>query len=135
MQRLELIKLKWKQIDLESGLLYVDNREYLTKTKKVRVLPLNQTALNVLNNRLNKTGYGSNVFTYQGLEIRQDFISHKIKKIIKKAGINPKLNFHSLRHTFASWLVESGAPIYSVVTSRSHGRFASKATKLSAAAK
>jgi site-specific recombinase XerD len=46
--------------------------------------------------------------------MNQQFISHKIKKIIKRTGINPKLNFHSLRHTFASWLVQAGVTIYEV---------------------
>ena len=46
--------------------------------------------------------------------MNQQFISHKIKKIIKQAGINQQLNFHSLRHTFASWLVQAGVSIYEV---------------------
>ena len=31
-----------------------------------------------------------------------------------KAGINAKLNFHSLRHTFDSWLIQNGVSIYEV---------------------
>ena len=41
-------------------------------------------------------------------------MTHKFKSYVKKAEINPKLNFHSLRHTFASWLVQKGATIYDV---------------------
>ena len=40
--------------------------------------------------------------------------THKLKKYIKLAGLNPKLNFHSLRHTFASWLVQKGVDLYIV---------------------
>jgi site-specific recombinase XerD len=54
------------------------------------------------------------VFTYQGKPIKQDFISKKFKKYVIKANLNPNLNFHSLRHTFASWLVQRGVSIYEV---------------------
>ncbi|MFB3056508.1 MAG: tyrosine-type recombinase/integrase [Ignavibacteriaceae bacterium] len=33
---------------------------------------------------------------------------------MRKTGLNPKLNFHSLRNTFASWLVQKGVSIYEV---------------------
>ena len=44
----------------------------------------------------------------------QDFLSHKFAGYVENAGINLKLNFHSLRHTFASWLVQRGVSIYEV---------------------
>lgn len=46
--------------------------------------------------------------------IKQDWIVHNFKKYVLKANINPKLHFHSLRHTFASWLVQAGVSIYKV---------------------
>lgn len=30
------------------------------------------------------------------------------------AGLNPKLTFHSIRHSFASWLIMKNVPIYHV---------------------
>lgn len=46
--------------------------------------------------------------------IKQGWIVHNFKKYVLKANINPKLHFHSLRHTFASWLVQKGISIYGV---------------------
>lgn len=46
--------------------------------------------------------------------MKQDYLVKNYKKFVLKAGINPKLNFHSLRHTFASWLVQRGVSIYHV---------------------
>jgi site-specific recombinase XerD len=54
------------------------------------------------------------IFTYHYQPIKQDFISKKFKKYVIKAGLNPKLNFYSLRHTFPSWLVQRGVSIYEV---------------------
>ena len=114
LRQMELLRLEWNQIDMEGCLLYLDNRNHLTKSKRIRTLPLNNSAVEVLRRRINNNNRSLVIFTYQGREISQDFISHKIKKIIKKAGVNPQLNFHSLRHTFASWLVQAGVSIYEV---------------------
>lgn len=121
LRQMELLRLSWTQIDLDRNILRLDNGSYLTKSKKVRIVPLNDTTISILKNRGNKTDKKNSVFTYQGKPMNQQFISHKIKKIIKNAGINPKLNFHSLRHTFASWLVQAGVAIYEVSKLMGHG--------------
>jgi site-specific recombinase XerD len=54
------------------------------------------------------------VFTLEGRQITGDWFSHKLKKYLNKLNSPKKLNVHSLRHTFASWLVQSGASIYEV---------------------
>ena len=51
---------------------------------------------------------------YNDQTMSQDFLSHKFAAYIRKAKINSKLNFHSLRHTFASRLVQRGVSIYEV---------------------
>ncbi len=110
----DLINLEWSQINFRNQTLILDNRNSQTKSRKVHTLPLNMKALQILTERqLNFTG-SERVFTYQGKPIKQLFISHKFKKLVRKAGINPQLSFHSLRHSFASWLIQKGVPIYQV---------------------
>ena len=41
-------------------------------------------------------------------------ISKQFKKSVIKSGIDSKFHFHCIRHTTASWLVQKGAPLYSV---------------------
>lgn len=109
----ELLNLRFKQISFKDKLVILDNQEHITKSKKVRTIPLNETALNIIVHRY-AGDLNSIVFTLEGDSIKQDFIVHKFKKYIRAADINPKLNFHSLRHTFASWLVQKGVSIFKV---------------------
>ena len=109
----ELLNLKWNQIDYKQQTLILDNAEHLTKSKKVRAIPLTIKVLQILTER-ERSKRSDFIFTRNGMPIQQDFISHRFKEYVIKAGINPKLNFHSLRHTFASWLIQKGVPVYTI---------------------
>ena len=52
------------------------------------------------------------VFNRQGEKLTQSYVEHKFKKYLREVGLNDKLNFHSLRHTFATLLIEQSASIY-----------------------
>ena len=113
LRQMELITLEWGQIDFSSRTLILDNQVNITKSKKVRNVPLNKTAFEILLERNKEIKVGK-IFTYKDAAINQDFISKKFKKLVVKAKINTDFNFHSLRHTFASNLVQKGVSIYEV---------------------
>lgn len=127
LRQMELITLQWEQINFVNKNLVLDNRNCLTKSRRVRNVPLSSTAIKILEKRFQHISFGT-VFTFRGEKINQHFISHRIKKYILKSGINPKLNFHSLRHTFASWLVQRGTSIY--IVSRLLGHSDIKTTQI-----
>jgi site-specific recombinase XerD len=77
------------------------------------MIPLNQTAVGILSKRKNLSN-SNLVFTINGCRIQQDYIIHHFKKYIRKAGLRDELHFHSLRHTFATRLVQKGVSIYKV---------------------
>ncbi|MFA3783184.1 tyrosine-type recombinase/integrase [Melioribacteraceae bacterium 4301-Me] len=83
------------------------------KVKKVRTIPLSVKALQILTER-QLIEIAEFVFTINNNSINQNTLSHKFHEYAIKANINPKLNFHSLKHTFASWLVQKGVSIYEV---------------------
>ena len=114
LQQSDLINLEWSQINFRNQTLILDNRNSQTKSRKVHTLPMNMKALQILTERQLSFSGSDKVFTYQGKPIKQLFISHKFKKLVRKADINPQLSFHSLRHSFASWLIQKGVPIYQV---------------------
>lgn len=124
LRQMEIITLNWNQVKLEERFLMLDNRNHITKTKKIRNVPLNNAAYNILNERKIKSEGIGRVFTWNGLDIKQDSFIHKFRKCMNKAGLNPDLTFHSLRHTFASWLIQKGAPIYQVSKLLGHSNLA-----------
>ena len=128
LRQMELITLEWNQIDFNNKLIVLNNRNHLTKSKKIRSIPLNDIAMDILTKRyLNKKG--NVIFTYNGNPMKQLFISHKFKKYVRKAeDINQNLSFHSLRHTFASWLVQKGVSLY--IVSKLMGHSDTKTTQI-----
>lgn len=113
LRQMELLTLQWDQINFRDKLLSLDNRNHLTKNKRIRTIPLNIASMQILVSR-ESVKTNNIVFIYNGSRITQDQISKIFKKNVLRADINPKLNFHSLRHTFASWLVQRGVSIYQV---------------------
>ena len=109
----EIINLEFTQVDFINRVITLDNQNHITKSKRVRSIPLNEITLQILNKRVGKNS-SSYIFNLNGNKINQDFLIHKFKKFVLTAGLNPKLKFHSLRHTFASWLVQRGVSIYEI---------------------
>ena len=57
---------------------------------------------------------GDYVFSKSGILFRQEFISKKFKKAVRASGLSDKIHFHTLRHSFASNLVQNGVSLYVV---------------------
>ena len=106
----ELLSLEWSDIDFPQRMATIQNKEtFQTKSKRNRVLPLNDTLLAVLIKRrkdtLSETGY---VFHRRGMKLKEDFVSKTFKRYVRLSGLNPALHFHSIRHSFATWLCKTG---------------------------
>ena len=115
MRQGEIISLQWHQVNFEQEIITLDNRTHITKTKRIRTLPFNNQVKTILLKRYQNRIPGQEfVFTLNGQSIDQERFSKDFKKYVYKARVNPKLNFHSLRHSFASWLVQKGVSIYVV---------------------
>jgi integrase len=117
MRRGEILNLKYNQIDLEKRIVVVQSSPtFYTKAGRIRKIPLNEDAIRLLD----KINNGSSekdelVFTLNNKAIFEDWVTHKFKKYVTLLlPNNPDVHFHSLRHTFASWLVQDGASLYEV---------------------
>lgn len=94
----EIVNLRWSSIDLERKLILVENtEEYKTKTRKGRVVPMNEWVYYFLSNKERRN---DRVFTFpDGKPLRVGYVSSKFTKYVRKAPIDQRIHFHSLRHT------------------------------------
>jgi len=65
-------------------------------------------------------GWRKDFFAYLPIKKSTRTIQRKFRKYSKKAGLNPLYTFHSLRHGFATRLLESGTPINLVSLALGH---------------
>lgn len=98
--------LKWEQVDLARKVAWVEAKD--TKAKRPIGVPLNADALNALSEVLgNDTTY---VFVKNGERIKEPG-NRDWRLALAKAEIKD-FRWHDLRHTWASWHVQNGTPLY-----------------------
>ena len=120
MRRSEITNLQWKHIDFSRELIYVESdANFQTKTGKRRILPMNSYVLKLLQAMFLKRT-GDYVIMLNGKKVRDIWLSRRFKQYIIKVNVDKSLHFHILRHTFASWLVQAGVPIYEVQALMGH---------------
>lgn len=113
----ELQHMKWDNIDFNNRLLYVrSNNEFRTKTRRDRSIPMNDRVIEILRRRFETFAHKHEYvfFNSEGNKLSHETTSKPIKRTVRKVGLNDELHFHSLRHTFATWAVQSGMPLYAV---------------------
>ncbi len=113
LRRGELVNLKWSSVDLNRKLMYIESTPtFRTKAGRMRIIPLNDTSLYLLQSRQGKDTSGY-VFSLNGKPLFADWITHLFKRYVRSANLsNQDIHFHSLRHSFASWLAQDGTSVY-----------------------
>lgn len=115
MRQGEILNLQWSNIDFDQRLIQVTNQDgFLTKTGRSRMIPMNDDVFELLKKLKIQSDGCMNVFNREGEKLSQSYVEHKFKYYVRSAGLKEELKFHSLRHTFATWLVQNGASIYEV---------------------
>jgi integrase len=110
----ELTSLQWSDVDFVRNAILVQNKTgFSTKTRRNRVVPMNPSLRDVLGTR-RKRVLSDLVFPFKGRKLTKDEASKTFKKYVLSAGVDSRLHFHSLRHTFATWLVQESVPIFEV---------------------
>lgn len=101
----QILTLTWDKVDLKRSTAWVSADA--SKSGSARVVPLNSEALDVLNARPK----GVNVFTRPtGAPVKQ-VDARILARAFAAAGVE-NFRFHDLRHTWASWHVQSGTPLF-----------------------
>jgi site-specific recombinase XerD len=111
----EIINLTWNSICFTKKTITVTNTiSHLTKNGKSRIIPMHIEIEQMLRERKNAS-MSEYVFTDRNNHpYLIGFVSFKFKKCIRRLGFDENLHFHSLRHGFASLLVQEGVSLYEV---------------------
>jgi integrase len=122
----ELRRLIWLDVDFDSGMVSVREEAQRKPGGKV---PLNEAAVTILRQRKGSAEATDMVFPpIFGQDLREN-LSYEFRRIADRVGLNKGLAaddrqrrvvFHSLRHTFASWLALAGVDIYRIKTLMRH---------------
>ena len=110
----ELVGLKFDQISFRQGVVRI-----IGKGNKERLVPVGEEAMSCLDaymNQARKTTLGERQSDYLFVTNRADGMTrqafwHIIKRHAKKAGITKELSPHTLRHAFATHLLNHGADL------------------------
>ena len=116
----EEANLRWLDVDFKNRVLTIGNKYFNTKSKRIRRIPFNDRIEEILvrnSNRQLANGYILREFVFtqnNGKPYKLDTISKSFKKVIREAGFDEALHWHSLRATAASNWVNKKVPIYTV---------------------
>jgi len=118
MRASEIFNLKWSDIDFNNDIIHIKD----PKSGENRTAYMTKSIKQLLNERYNRLKPNSDELVFKaknGGKITR--ISKAFERAVKKLGLNDgitdprdKVVFHTLRHTFASWLVMKGTPLYTV---------------------
>ncbi|HBT3381437.1 TPA: site-specific integrase [Klebsiella aerogenes] len=118
LRRSNIINLEWQQIDMQRRVAWVNPED--SKSNRAIGVALNDTACKVLRDQIGN--HHKWVFVHTRAWHRPDSsLTPAIRKMrvddnrawssaCKRAGIED-FRFHDLRHTWASWLIQSGVPL------------------------
>lgn len=103
-----VVRLEWSQVDVRRKLawIYADQ----AKGRRDFSVPLNETAMDVLKACRGK--HAVRVFTYQGRPFAWAN-TRAWRRALVRASIDD-FRWHDLRHTWASWHVQHGTPLFVV---------------------
>lgn len=104
LRRANLLDLRWDQIDLARRVMWIHPDK--AKARKAIGIPLSDTAMQVL--REQRGQHPTHVFHYKGRPMKE--IGEAFNRAVRRAGLSD-VNWHTLRHTWASWHIMAGTPI------------------------
>jgi len=102
----EILKLQWENVDISRAIAWVTADK--AKSGKARGVPLNAEAVQVIRQRIGT--HPKLVFTCNGTA-RNQVDAQMFFRACERAQIK-NFRFHDLRHTWASWHVQAGTPLF-----------------------
>lgn len=107
----EILTAKKSEIDVENRVLKIAASN--SKSKRIRTVPLNDASLEIIKLQMADTEGYDYLFINHQTRLPYTTIMRVWTRLRNKAGL-PHLRIHDLRHSFASFLVNSGRTLYEV---------------------
>jgi integrase len=123
LRRSNIVNLEWSQVDLNRRVAWIHAEN--SKSGRAIGVPLNSIACEILRNQVGN--HHLYVFVHTKAKNRADgSMTEPVRKMrvddntgfrnaLNRAGIE-NFRFHDLRHTWASWLIQSGVPLSDLKT-------------------
>ncbi|OUV26362.1 MAG: hypothetical protein CBC48_15550 [bacterium TMED88] len=122
MRQSEILKIRKKDIDLVANKIHVGGvPTQLTKAKNWRAIPIHNTILEMVTNRCSQSSR-SDIRIFGDEWRDKDQLLRAFKKTSRLIGKDEAYVFHTLRHTYATWLAEAGVPLRSIQSLCGHRR-------------
>lgn len=122
----EIFKLRWSDVNMEDQNIVVLD----PKSRPTRIVPMTEQVVELLKEKEKRPHDPSDlVFPGEDGKMRTR-ISNSFREAVKKLKLNEgidnpkyKVVFHTLRHTYASWLMQRGANLYDVKELMGHSEY------------
>ena len=121
----EIFNLRWDDINFRDNTIFIKD----TKSNHNRNAIMTEDVKNLLQKKVKEASTELVFVSSRGKQITE--ISRTFDRVIESLGFNKnvsdtrkKVVFHTLRHTYASWLVMSGADLYTVQKLMGHSTIA-----------
>lgn len=112
MRKGELLKLRWRDVDLEGGVIYVQAGN--TKTLRERVTPVTVRLRAELARLWEASAKDPEALVFGVSDIKGPW-----RCVLRAAGVTG-VHFHDLRHTAITWMLEAGMPAAQVMKVSGH---------------
>ncbi|MBI1933841.1 MAG: tyrosine-type recombinase/integrase [Ignavibacteriales bacterium] len=113
----EIVQLTWSSVKLDERIIIVGSSDFTTKNREQRKIPINDFIFSIFSKYLRKVTSIKRKYIFiksTGVIYSTDYVSKTFKKACRRAGLSEDIHFHTLRHTFASKLVQRGVSLYVV---------------------
>jgi integrase len=122
MRQGEILKIRKKDIDLVSNKIHVGGvPTQQTKAKNWRAIPIHDKIMDIVVSRCSQSSR-SDVQLFGDEWRDKDQLLRAFKKVNRLIPKEDSYVFHTLRHSYATWLAEAGVPIRSIMALCGHKR-------------
>jgi len=113
----EIVNMTWQDVNLKDDLLIIGNKNFETKGRKQRIIPIHQKVKEILTKRFPKILKREKHYVFcknNGYPFTGDYFSRRFKRACRLSGVEEEIHFHCLRHGAATKMIMNGAPLPSV---------------------